>query len=263
MRAGTRLEPMHIGVLATLGISHPIVHRSVRVGYLSTGDELAPVETARLMHGMIRDSNRPMIAAMLEASGIEGVDLGQVPDDEEALAAALAEGALLDAIVTSGGVSMGDHDVTKLLLEGGGQVGFWKVAIQPAKPFAFGTFSGTPFFGLPGNPVSAFVSYEQLVRPALMKMAGSRALFRPRIAAVAGEDFDTDPEKTVFLRVRITGEDDGRWVVVASGGQSSNVLSAAATADGLAVVPLGVSRVAQGETLTLELFKAPETEETR
>ncbi len=263
LEVGTRLGPTHIGVLATLGIHQPTVYRMVRVGYMSTGDELAAIDGGPLQPGMIRDSNRPMIAAMLEATGLQGVDLGRIPDDPAQLATALERGTDLDAMVSSGGVSMGDHDVTKLLLEGGGEVGFWKVAIQPAKPFAFGVFGGTPFFGLPGNPVSAFVSYEQLVRPALLKMAGSRSLFRPRIGVIAGQDFETDPAKQVFLRVRVVGREDGSWVVEASGGQSSNVLSAAAYADGLAVVPVGVSKVEQGETMTMELIKSGESEEVR
>ena len=258
---GTRLGPMHIGVLATLGVADPTVFQQPQVAFMSTGDELSPVDSGPLRPGMIRDSNRPMLASLLTEAFAHGVDCGPVPDDESALRAALDRGADHHVVVTTGGVSMGDYDVTKLLLEGKGDVEFWKVAIQPAKPFAFGRIRDALFFGLPGNPVSAFVSFEQFVRPALMKMSGSRFLFRRRIQAIAGEDLDTDPEKTVFLRVVLDGEVDGLPRVVLSGGQSSNVLSATALAEGLAVVPRGTRTVPAGGHVMLELSRAPEARE--
>lgn len=258
---GTRIGPMHIGVLATLGVANPTVFAKPQVAYMSTGDELTPVDSGPLLPGMIRDSNRPMLAALLSEAVVDGIDIGSVPDDEAALRAALDRAAVHDVVVTTGGVSMGDYDVTKLLLEGGGEVAFWKVAIQPAKPFAFGRVGDALFFGLPGNPVSAFISFEQFLRPALMKMSGSRFVFRRRVGAIAGEDLDTDPEKTVFLRVFLEGEVEGLPRVVLSGGQSSNVLSATALADGLAVVPRGTGVVATGGRVMLELSRAPEARE--
>jgi len=259
--AGTRVGPMHVGVLATLGVATPEVFRRPRVAFMSTGDELSPVDARPLGPGMIRDSNRPMLAALLTEAFVESTDIGSVPDDEESLRAALDQAADHDVVLTTGGVSMGEYDVTKLLLQGEGEVEFWKVAIQPAKPFAFGKIDDALFFGLPGNPVSAFVSFEQFVRPALMKMSGSRYLFRRRVVAVAGEPFDTDPEKTVFLRVSVDGDVGGVPRVVLAGGQSSNVLSAAALADGLAVVPRGTETVAEGGHVMLELSRAPESRE--
>lgn len=259
--AGTRLTPMHVGVLATIGLGAPMVSSRPRVAFMSTGDELTPPEATLLAPGRIRDSNRPMLRALLEEAGVAIDDLGIVPDDPHALRAALKRGEEADVIVSTGGVSMGEYDVTKLLLEGGGEVEFWKVAIQPAKPFAFGRIGSTLFFGLPGNPVSVLVSFEQLLRPALLAMQGARALLRPRLVARAGEAFRTDPEKTVFLRVRLEGLESGTPQAFSSGGQSSNVLSAAAAADGFAVVPRGTGPVEEGEPVVVEMFKWPETRE--
>lgn len=258
---GTRIGPMHVGVLATLGVASPTVFRRPQVGFMSTGDELSTVDSGPLQPGMIRDSNRPMLASLLTEAFADGIDAGAIPDDEARLRAALDEAASYDIVITTGGVSMGDYDVTKLVLEGQSEVEFWKVAMQPAKPFAFGRVGNALFFGLPGNPVSAYVSFEQFVRPALMKMSGSRFVFRRRVTAIAGEDLDTDPAKTVFLRVSIDGERTGIPRVVLSGGQASNVLSAAAMADGLAVVPRGIGMIAEGERVMLELSRAPEARE--
>jgi molybdenum cofactor synthesis domain-containing protein len=259
--AGTRLTPMHVGVLATIGISDPLVYQRPRVAYMSTGDELAPVDGGPLEPGMIRDSNRPMLKALLEAASVELIDMGVIPDDEQVLREALDEASKADAIVSTGGVSMGDYDVTKLVLSGEADVEFWKIAMQPAKPFAFGHIGDALFFGLPGNPVSVLVAFEQFARPALLKMQGSKAIFRPRVLAVADEDFSTDPAKTVFVRVRVTREEAGRIHVVRSGGQSSNVLSAAAAADAFAVVPVGTESVRMGEDVMIELFRSPEARE--
>lgn len=260
--AGTRLAPMHVGVLATIGVAAPTVHRRPRVAFMSTGDELTPVGGGPLEPGMIRDSNRPMLRALLADTGAELVDMGIVPDDEAAFLGALEEAAAADVIVSTGGVSMGDYDVTKLALAGS-TVDFWRIAIQPAKPFAFGHVRGSLFFGLPGNPVSVLVSFEQFLRPALLKMQGARALLRPQLTAIAGEELATDPEKTVFLRVRMEGVERGRLVVVPSGGQASNVLSAAAAADAFALVPRGTAKVGVGQDVTIEFFRSPETREYR
>jgi molybdopterin molybdotransferase len=202
-----------------------------------------------------------MLEALLTETGVELIDLGIGPDRPEALQAALGRGSEADVLVSTGGVSMGDYDVTKLVLEGDSRVRFWKVAIQPAKPFAFGRVGGAVFFGLPGNPVSVLVSFEQFVRPALLRMQGARAILRPQIRAVAGEDLATDPEKTVFVRVLVEGLDAGVPRVVKSGGQASNVLSAAAAAEAFAVVPRGTATVPEGEPVTIEMFKWPETRE--
>ncbi|MET0697826.1 MAG: gephyrin-like molybdotransferase Glp [Acidimicrobiia bacterium] len=259
--AGTRLTPMHIGVLATIGVGQPQVYRRPRVAFMSTGDELTPPETVGLEPGAIRDSNRPMLLSLLEDAGVEPVDLGIIPDDPDVLRDALTRASEADVVVSTGGVSMGDYDVTKMVLQGNADVDFWEVAIQPAKPFAFGHIGDALFFGLPGNPVSVLVSFEQFTRPALLKMQGARSILRPQLVASAGETLETDPEKTVFVRVFVEGLEEGSPTVVKSGGQASNVLSAAAAADGFAVVPRGTSVVERGEPVTVEMFKWPESRE--
>ncbi|HSM01346.1 MAG TPA: gephyrin-like molybdotransferase Glp [Acidimicrobiia bacterium] len=256
--AGERLFPAHLGVLAAIGVARPLVCRRPVVAVLSTGDELTPVETERLRPGGIRDSNRPMLVGMLADLGAEALDLGIVPDDEDALRTALDDASRrADAVVTSGGVSMGEHDLVKKVLADLGTVDFWRVAMQPAKPFAFGFLGETPLFGLPGNPVSVVVAFEQFVRPALLERMGARRLFRPRSAAVAGESLRTDPEKIVFLRVVVDPGEDAP-VVRPAGGQASNVLSALAAADAFAVIPVGVGDVAEGDRVEVEWFGSME-----
>jgi len=258
LTAGTRIGPAQIGVLANLGISHPPVRGRPRVAIASTGDELIQVDGPALGPGQIRDSNRPMLTAALRELGVDVIDLGHVVDDAAQLRATLARGAeQADVIVTSGGVSMGEYDLVKAVLSELGEVGFWQVAMQPAKPFAFGQVGSRPFFGLPGNPVSAFVAYEQFLRPGLLKMMGATRLFRPRIIGRARLALDTDPAKTVFVRVRTWTEGGDRWSEP-SGEQGSNVLSALAAGDAFAVVPEGTDRIGAGDEVTLEMFRWPE-----
>lgn len=258
MPAGVRLGPVHLGVLATVGVSAPEVRRRAKVAVLSTGDELFPVDCPALPPGGIRDSNRPLLKGLLAELGVEIIDMGIIPDQERRLRGALLEAsAAADVTVTSGGVSMGEYDLVKQVLSTLGDIELWKVAMQPAKPFAFGHIEGTPLFGLPGNPVSALVAYEQFVRPSLLKMMGSRAVYRPRIPARAGHAFRTNPAKTVFVRV-VVGQEEDRMVARSSGGQGSNVLSAAASAVGMAVVPIGVDVIGEGAPVAVELLRAPE-----
>ena len=257
--AGSRLGPVHLGVLATIGVARPMVRRRAKVAVLSTGDELFPVDHGSLPPGGIRDSNRPLLKGLLAELGVDIIDMGIIPDQEDTLRSALLEASdRADATVTSGGVSMGEYDLVKQVLSSLGDIDLWKVAMQPAKPFAFGFINGVPLFGLPGNPVSALVAYEQFLRPSLLKMMGCRAVYRPRIPAVAGHNLRTNPAKTVFVRVVVKLE-KGRMVARSSGGQGSNVLSAAASADGMAVVPVGVDAIEEGEPVEVELLRAPET----
>lgn len=256
--AGTRLTPHHLGVLASIGVFEPRVHRRPVAAVLSTGDEVVPAE-APLLPGQIHDSNRPQLLALLDELGVETIDLGIVGDDAAALRAAVARGAAeADVLLTSGGVSMGEYDLVKGIVSEAGDVNIWRVAIKPAKPFAFGNVGGTPFFGLPGNPVSVVVAFEQFARPALLKMMGAKALFRPRIAAVLEADVQTDPEKTVFLRVVAELKGD-KWTARPADGQASNQLTALANANAFAVVPVGTSGVAAGSRVDLEMFRWPET----
>lgn len=255
--AGTRLSPRHLASIASVTGWIDVGRRPV-VAIMSTGDEVVPPDIVTLLPGTIRDTNRPMLRAALEEMSIPVIDLGIVGDDVDTLRDAFARAAdVADVIVSTGGVSMGDHDHVKHVLGEGGAVEFWRVAIQPAKPFAFGHVDGVPFFGLPGNPVSTFVAFEQFVRPSLLRMMGANHILRRRIVGTMGEDVSTSEEKEVFLRVMLA-EDRGRQVAVLSGGQGSNVLSALAAADAFAVIPVGTGDVTAGDDVTLEMFLAPE-----
>ncbi len=255
---GTRITPHHLGVLASIGVSRPAVRRRPVVAVLSTGDEVVPPD-ARLSPGKIHDSNRPQLLAMLAELGAETIDLGIVGDDPDALRTTLLGGAAgADAVLTSGGVSMGEYDLVKAIVRDAGDVEVWKVAMKPAKPFAFGKIGGTPFFGLPGNPVSVVVAFEQFVRPSLLKMMGASALFRPRVAGILSTAVSTDAMKTVFLRARAVF--DGRsWIVHPEVGQSSHQLTALARANAFVVVPVGTADVSAGEVVELEMFRWPES----
>jgi molybdopterin molybdotransferase len=251
--AGTQLGPAHLGVLATIGIARPEVHRNPVVGIMSTGDEVVAPETAELAPGLIRDANRPLLHGLLAEVGVVVRDFGIIGDDADLLTATLRQASVeCDVVVTSGGVSMGDYDLVKQILTELGSVELWKVAMQPAKPFAFGSIGGTPLFGLPGNPVSVLVAFENFLRPALLRMRGDDRIFRPLSDGVWAESVSTDPAKTVFLRVIRTPEG-----VRLAGGQDSNVLSAAAAADALAVVDVGVSAMNAGETVPILEIRLP------
>ncbi|MCL1692385.1 MAG: molybdopterin molybdotransferase MoeA [Actinomycetia bacterium] len=261
--AGLRMRAAHASVMASMGI-RPIVRRRPVVAMMSTGDELVPPSTPSLARGAIRDSNRTLMKGLLEDLGADVRDYGIVNDDVGTFETVLEEAMSgADAIVTSGGVSMGAYDIVKLALRDRGTVGFWKVAMQPGKPLGFGTVGDVPFFGLPGNPVSVFVSFEQFMRPALLAMMGADRLYRERIEGVLDDGADTNSEKTVFLRVSTARHTDGRVHARKSGGQSSNVLSALAFADALAVVPAGVGRVEPGGTVELEMIHWPEARSRR
>lgn len=242
--AGTVLGPGHLGVLCSVGCQNVPVVAAPVVGVLSTGDELVE-GGGRLEPGQIRDSNRRTLLSLLRRDGFTAVDLGLARDDESVIEAALRDGvARCDAVMTSGGVSMGEFDYVKAVLDRIGRMHWMQVAIRPAKPFAFGLIGDTPVFGLPGNPVSSMVSYEVLARPGLRRMSGrtDADLHRPRIPAVVeGDGWRAGRDgRTSFVRVRARFGGDGRLRVASSGGQGSHQLYAMAWADGLAVSPPGV-----------------------
>jgi molybdopterin molybdotransferase len=259
--AGDELTPARLGVLASLGITEVEAHPRPRVGVMSTGDELVEGPDP-LKPGQIRDSNRPTLLALVAAAGFVPVDLGRADDDDGAIAAALARGAATcDAVLSSGGVSMGDLDLVKVVLDRIGDMRWMQVAIRPAKPLAFGVVRGpggatVPVFGLPGNPVSSLVSFELFARPALRQMAGHRPgrLHRARLAAVADEALARRPDgKVHFARVVAAVGDDGVIHVRPSGGQGSHQLASAARADGLAVLVDGEGAAA-GDTVPVVLL---------
>jgi molybdenum cofactor synthesis domain-containing protein len=240
--AGTVITSAHLGVLASLGVLEVTVIRRPRVGVLSTGDELVEGNSP-LAPGQLRDSNRHGLLPMVAEAGCEPVDLGLRRDDRAAITAAIDDAvASCDALLTSGGVSMGDFDEVKVVLsERAPDMRWMQIAIRPAKPFAFGTLNGVPVFGLPGNPVSSIISFELLARPALRKMMGfaDDALDRPRLAAVADEPLRRSPDgKVHFARVVLTVR-DGQLHARSAGGQGSHQLAALAAANALAVLPDG------------------------
>jgi molybdopterin molybdotransferase len=240
--AGVVLGPGHLGVLASIGRESVTVVAAPAVGVLSTGDELVE-GAAPLGPGQIRDSNRQTLLALLRRDGFRAVDLGVARDDEDDIRARIrAAAAGCDAVLTSGGVSMGDFDYVKKVLTELGEMNWMQVAIRPAKPFAFGTVEGTPIFGLPGNPVSSMVSYELLARPGLRRLAGfpDTALRRSAIRAVADETLRRPGDRRMtYLRVVARPGPDGRYHLRSSGGQGSNLLWPMALANALAVLPPG------------------------
>ncbi|HZQ28719.1 MAG TPA: gephyrin-like molybdotransferase Glp, partial [Acidimicrobiales bacterium] len=258
--AGTVLGPGHLGVLASVGAVDVAVYRRPRVGVLSTGDELVD-DDRPLRPGQIRDANRHTLLALLSQAGYDAVDLGIAPDDESAITAAFEQGlSSCDALITSGGVSVGDFDYVKVVLDklsGGGDAMRWmQIAIKPAKPLAFGVVDGVPVFGLPGNPVSSMVSFELFARPGLRQMQGHPRPVPPTVAAIAGQDLRRRPDgKLHFVRVVASPPPDGSGglEVRSSGGQASNLLRSMALANALAVLPDG-DGVAEGERVDVLLL---------
>ncbi|MEO6317881.1 MAG: gephyrin-like molybdotransferase Glp [Acidimicrobiales bacterium] len=254
---GEVISPGHLGVLAGLGVTEVLAHPRPRVGVLSTGDELVQAGQP-LGPGQIRDSNRITLLALVAQNGWQAVDLGCIRDDESAITEAITDAAgSCDAVVTSGGVSMGDIDLVKVVLDRIGDMRWMQIAIRPAKPFAFGTVGerSAPVFGLPGNPVSSMVSFELLARPALRRMAGHAELLRPEVPAMAAEPLARHADgKVHFVRVTVERDGDGVLWVGSAGGQGSHHLTAMARADGLVVLPDG-DGVAVGDPVRILLLR--------
>ncbi|WP_421210610.1 molybdopterin molybdotransferase MoeA [Aeromonas enteropelogenes] len=251
--AGTRLTPREMPLLASLGIAIVSVRRPLRVAIFSTGDELKPVGTP-LAHGDIYDSNRYGVKAMLARLGCDCLDLGILPDNPDLLRAAFIRADQeADVLITTGGVSVGEADFTKQLLDELGEIGFWKLAIKPGKPFAFGRLPHAWFFGLPGNPVSAMVTFDQLVQPALAKLAGQRFERPLQLQAVAAEPLKKSPGRLDFQRGILCQGPNG-LEVRSTGSQDSAVFSSLSRANCYIVLERERGRVAAGETVTVEPF---------
>ena len=238
--AGTILNPAAIGVLASLGYKKVPVYPRPKVGVISTGSEL--VDTGDVSKGMIRDSNRPSLIEAVNKSGFEAIDLGIVPDDAGQLEEAFTRAAKkCDAIITSGGVSVGDFDLTKEVLaklsEGG--MRWMQVAIKPAKPFAFGKIAGTPLFGLPGNPVSALVSFELFARPAIRKLMNYPSPYKTLLNATLQDDVARRKDGKVHFLRAVCNSVNGELQATLKLGQKSHMLSQMASANALLVVPDG------------------------
>ena len=253
LAVGLRLSPRELPLLASLGIASVRVRRPLKVAIFSTGDELKPVGTP-LAHGDIYDSNRYGVKAMLARLGCECLDLGIIPDDPAQLRAAFLEADReADALITTGGVSVGEADFTKQLLEELGEIGFWKLAIKPGKPFAFGRLPNAWFFGLPGNPVSAMVTFDQLVKPALARLAGQTLAAPLRLGATVTEPLKKSPGRLDFQRGILTQGPNG-LEVRSTGSQDSGVFSSLSRANCYIVLEQERGKVAAGETVTVEPF---------
>ncbi|WAG07235.1 molybdopterin molybdotransferase MoeA [Aeromonas jandaei] len=253
LQAGTRLTPREMPLLASLGIATVPVRRPLKVAIFSTGDELKPVGIP-LAHGDIYDSNRYGVRAMLARLGCDCLDLGIIPDDPAQLRAAFIRAdEEADVLITTGGVSVGEADFTKQLLDELGEIGFWKLAIKPGKPFAFGRLPRAWFFGLPGNPVSAMVTFDQLVQPALAKLAGQRFERPLQLQAVTTEQLKKSPGRLDFQRGILSQGPNG-LEVRSTGSQDSAVFSSLSRANCYIVLERERGRVAAGETVTVEPF---------
>lgn len=255
--AQTTLTAGHLGVLASLGMYVVKVFPRAKVGIISTGDELSN-ENGPLRPGQIRDSNRPTLSSLVREMGAEPVDFGTVRDNPDELREAFSKAAsCCDAVLSSGGVSVGDFDYTKAVLDelSNNTMTWMQIAIRPAKPFAFGHIGTTPVFGLPGNPVSSMVSFELLARPAILKMSGHSSIFRNEILAMCDKPLRRRPDgKIHFMRVSAKWKEDGRLHIEPQAGQSSHLLYSMANSNALAIVPDG-NGVQENESAKVMLLR--------
>ena len=255
LEVGQAIGPAQIGLLATLGRSRALVFRRPRVAILSTGDEVVDLG-GEVTPGKIPNSNSyALMAQVLEAGG-EPLNVGVSPDSRESIEERLRWGLSADVLISSAGVSVGDYDVVRDALRRlGAELHLWQVAMRPGKPITFGSLGGRPIFGLPGNPVSAMVTFELFVRPAVRKMAGHTALHRPQIHARALSPIPNPGGRRGYLRVTVSAV-GGEYGARLTGNQGSAVLTSMVSADGLAVVPPDTT-IPAGGTVPVILLKPP------
>jgi molybdopterin molybdotransferase len=252
---GQPLNPAEIGMLASLGIGEVSVYRKLRVAFFSTGDELVSVGTP-LAQGQIYDSNRYTIHGMLARMGFDTLDMGvvrDVPGDLERAFATAAANA--DVVITSGGVSVGEADYVKTLLDKLGEVVFWKIAMKPGRPLAYGRIGGAHFFGLPGNPVSVMVTFYEFVRDALLHLAGRRDTPPlPMLKATLTAPIRKMPGRTEFQRAIVSRDDAGNALVRVTGDQGSGILSSMSRANCFVVLGTAVGNVDAGASVDVQLL---------
>jgi molybdopterin molybdotransferase len=251
--AGDLINPAEIGMLASLGRSFVAVYQRATVAILCTGEELVDVD-GDLDGTKIVSSNSYSLAAQVKDCGAIPIQLGIARDRKEEIEEKLLQGIRADVLVSSAGVSVGDYDFVKNVLNDiGVEIVFWKVAMKPGMPVVFGTVQGKPVFGLPGNPVSSMVSFEQFVRPSLLKMMGHRPLFRPVIDAILKEDIQKRPGRRHFMRAFVSLE-KGQYFVTPTGAQGSGILKSMVKANGLMVIPEDREIVKAGEKVKVQLL---------
>ena len=254
---GTQLRPGEVGMLAILAKPFVFVHQRPRVAILSTGDELADLDERFDEDKIINSNSYGIAAAVHEAGGIP-ILLGIAKDQPAALKEKISHGLNADILVLSGGVSMGDYDFTKAVFkELGAAMNFWKLAIRPGQPLAFGKIQGKLAFGLPGNPVSSMVTFEQLVRPAMLKMSGQRSYGRPVVQAAFQETFSKRTDRRHFLRGILTREAGG-FTVRTTGDQGSGILTSMVKANCLIDIPQETERLKPGDPVTVQVLGEPQ-----
>ena len=250
---GDVMRPPEVGMLATLGHAYVYAYQRPVVAILSTGDELVDLDEP-FTEGKVVCSNSYSLAAQVKDCGAIPLALGTASDDEDDQRIKVTAGLRADALVTSGGVSVGKYDLVKdTLSKLGMKVKFWKVAMKPGKPLVFGTIGNKPVFGLPGNPTSAMISFEQFVRPALLKMMGHTNLYRPVIEAVLAEDLHVSGGRLHLIRCKLF-EKDGKLMAQGTGNQSSGALRSMVLADGLMIVPGDHGPFAVGDKIRVQLM---------
>ncbi|MGE0351472.1 molybdopterin molybdotransferase MoeA [Hydrogenophaga sp.] len=258
LRRGQRLGPAALGLIASLGLPTVNVFRRVRVAYFSTGDEILSLGEAP-REGAVYDSNRYTVFGLLTRMGVEVIDMGVVRDEPAALEAAFRQAAArADAIITSGGVSMGEADHTKAMMKQLGDVAFWRIAMRPGRPMAVGRIldgaKSSILFGLPGNPVAVMVTFLAFVRPALQRLMGAEVQAPVLLQARSGEAMRKKPGRTEYQRGNVVREADGSLVARTTGNQGSGVLSSMVQANGLIVLRHEQGNVAVGDTVEVMLF---------
>src|SRR5258706_7830526 len=253
---GTRITPAELGLVASLGISEISVYRKLRVAFFSTGDELRAIGQP-LAAGEIYDSNRYTIFGMLQRLHCEVIDMGVVVDRQEAVEKAFAEAAgAADVVITSGGVSVGEADYVKAALDKLGEVLFWKIAMKPGRPLAYGKLGHAHFFGLPGNPVAVMVTFYQFVREALLTLAGQTQVRPlPTLQAVLRSPIKKASGRMEFQRGIFVQDADGGYSVTVTGDQGSAILSSMTQANCFIILDTATGNLPAGETVRVQMFE--------
>lgn len=255
LEAGKKLIPADIGLLASLGVAEVKVRRRLRVAFFSTGDELRSIGEP-LEAGQIYDSNRYTLYGMLTRLGVDLIDMGVVRDRREDVQQAFTDAAAIaDAIITSGGVSVGEADFVKETLETVGEVNFWKIAMKPGRPLAFGKVGNAMFFGLPGNPVSVMVTFYQFVQPALQRMMGQTQAAPIRFRVPCLSRLKKMPGRVEFQRGILETDAQGQMVVRSTGEQGSGILSSMSRANCFIILPMECGNVESGTTVDVQPFE--------